>query len=159
MWTLREKSGATVCADVLIAGKVFVSRARSVLRATWWLETDVLENVGARPRAGRRLIMIPIRLAILLCDTPVPPVLNEHGDYQKIFTAWLRAASPSVDFTLEAFDVVNKMEYPPEDFNYDGILLTGSGPSICLSPDSTFRSDALSQPLRRTKMSNGLISW
>jgi len=33
---------------------------------------------------------------------------------------------PSADFALDAFDVVNKMEYPPEDAEYDGIFLTGS---------------------------------
>lgn len=73
--------------------------------------------------------MAPIRLAVLLCDTPVPQVLKEDGDYHTIFDAWLRGVSPPVDFTLDAFDVVNKMEYPPEDAKYDGILLTGSGQS------------------------------
>jgi len=76
----------------------------------------------------RAVIMAPIRLAILLCDTPPPPVLKEEGDYHKIFDVWLRSTSP-VDFTLEAFDVVNKMEYPPEDAKYDGIILTGSAAS------------------------------
>lgn len=92
--------------------------------------------------------MAPIRLAILLCDTPVPPVLKEDGDYHKIFDAWLRGASPSTDFTLDAFDVVNKMEYPPEDAEYDGVLLTGSGQSSYLPVASTFRSDVLSHHSR-----------
>ena len=68
----------------------------------------------------------PIRLALLLCDTPTPPVLKEHGNYHKIFDEWLRITSP-VDFTLDSFDVVNKMEYPPEDVKYDAIVFTGSG--------------------------------
>lgn len=69
-----------------------------------------------------------IRLALLLCDTPTPPVREEYGDYHKIFDTWLRKTSPvDLDFTLDAFDVVNKMEYPPEDVEYDGIILTGSG--------------------------------
>jgi len=76
--------------------------------------------------------MAPIRLAVLLCDTPAPPILKEDGDYHKIFDVWLRGVSPSVDFTLDAFDVVNNMEYPPEDAKYDGVLLTGSGQSIYL---------------------------
>lgn len=118
-------------------------------------ESDVAPSAQAR----RCLIMTPIRLAILLCDTPVPPVLKEHGDYHKIFSAWLRGASPSVDFTLDAFDVVNRMEYPPEDAKYDGILLTGSGQPSCLSTTSTLRSDVLSQLLRHTETLNGSISW
>jgi len=81
------------------------------------------------PKLRRLMIMAPIHLAVLLCDTPAPPVLKEDGDYHKIFDAWLRGASPSVDFTLDAFDVVNRMEYPPDAANYDGILLTGSGQS------------------------------
>jgi len=75
------------------------------------------------------LIMAPIHLAVLLCDTPAPPVLKEDGDYHKIFDTWLRSVLPSVDFTLDAFDVVNRMEYPPDAGKYDGILLTGSGQS------------------------------
>jgi len=65
----------------------------------------------------------------LLCDTPSPPVLKEDGDYHQIFDIWLRSVSPSVDFTLDAFDVRNEMEYPSEDAKYDGILLTGSAAS------------------------------
>jgi len=77
--------------------------------------------------------MAPLRLAVLLCDTPLPPVLKDDGDYHKIFDTWLRSVSPPVDFTLEAFDVVKKMEYPPIGAKYDGILLTGSGQSGNLS--------------------------
>ena len=83
------------------------------------------------------LIIAPMRLAVLLCDTPAPPVLEEDGDYHRIFDTWLRGVSPSVDFTLEAFDVVNRMEYPPDEAKYDGILLTGSGQSSYLSAAST----------------------
>jgi len=103
--------------------------------------------------------MAPIRLAVLLCDTPAPPVLKEDGDYHKIFDVWLRGVSPSVDFTLDAFDVVNKMEYPPEDAKYDGILLTGSGQSNYLPKTSTLRSDIFPQPLLHSKTSSGLIGW
>lgn len=69
-----------------------------------------------------------IRLALLLCDTPIPPVLKEHGDYHKIFDRWLKITSPG-DFILDAFDVVHKMEYPPEDVEYDAIIFTGSAAS------------------------------
>ena len=74
-----------------------------------------------------------IRLALLLCDTPIPRVLEKHGNYHKIFDSWLRKTSPvDSDFTLDAFDVVTKMEYPPEDAKYDGVILTGSGQWIYL---------------------------
>jgi len=96
--------------------------------------------------------MAPIHLAVLLCDTPAPPVLREDGDYHKIFDTWLRSVSPSVDFTLDAFDVVNRMEYPADAGKYDGILLTGSGQSNYLSSTSTLRSNILSQPPLRTRM-------
>lgn len=69
-----------------------------------------------------------IRLAILLCDTPLPPILEKDGNYQKIFDTWLRITAP-VDFTLDAFDVVHKMEYPPEGIKYDAIIFTGSAAS------------------------------
>ena len=106
----------------------------------------------------RRLtIMAPIHLAVLLCDTPAPPVLKEDGDYHKIFDTWLRGVSPPVDFTLDAFDVVNRMEYPLDAAKYDGIILTGSGRLNYLSATSTFRSDALSKPPLHTKMSSGSI--
>lgn len=98
-----------------------------------------------------------IRLAILLCDTPLPPILEEHGDYQKIFDRWLRITSP-VDFTLDAFDVVHKMEYPPEDAKYDAIILTGSGKRSKLCITLPFRSDVVSQPPLHTKTLNGSIS-
>lgn len=125
------------------------------------METDVLDGVGAW-RAGRCLIMTPIRLAILLCDTPAPPVLKEDGDYYKIFDAWLRAASPSADFTLEAFDVVNKMEYPPEDFKHDGILLTGSGQSslsLCHSDPSVRRLITAASAYEDVEWINKLVGY
>ena len=116
-------------------------RWRSNKRESVWVEmevslaSDMVDGDGCVSDASIRstgvqvagLIMAPIHLAILLCDTPAPPVLKEDGDYHKIFDVWLRAVSPSVDFTLDPFDVVNKMEYPPNDTKYDGIILTGSG--------------------------------
>jgi len=103
--------------------------------------------------------MAPIHLAVLLCDTPAPAVLKENGDYHQIFDTWLRGVSFSVDFTLDAFDVVSKMEYPPDDARYDGIFLTGSGQSKYPSAPPPLRSDALSQPLPHTKKLNGSTSW
>lgn len=106
-------------------------------------------------------VTTPMRLAILLCDTPAPPILEKYGDYHKIFDRWLRITAP-VDFILEPFDVV-KMEYPPEDAQYQAILLTGSGQSNSLLPSLnitlTFRIDLSPQPHPHTKTSNGSINW
>lgn len=75
-----------------------------------------------------------IRLALLICDTPIGPILEKDGDYHWIFGDWLRKTSPvGLEFTLDAFDVVKKMEYPPDGVEYDGIILTGSGKRTYLS--------------------------
>jgi hypothetical protein len=77
-----------------------------------------------------------IRLALLLCDTPIPAVRSVHGDYHDIFHALLNDALPggTTSFILDPFDVVHKQEYPPIDVDYDGIMLTGSGvPDVALA--------------------------
>ncbi|KAF8528408.1 class I glutamine amidotransferase-like protein [Hysterangium stoloniferum] len=72
-----------------------------------------------------------LRLALLLCDTPIPAVLKEHGDYLDIFTRFLKSSlpDPNAEFILDAFDVVNRQEYPSPDTEYHGIILTGSAAS------------------------------
>ena len=90
------------------------------------------------------VIMAPFRLAALLCGVPIPPLFVKDDDFHKMFDTWLRSVSPSIDFTLDAFNVVDKMEYPSEDAEYDGVILTGSGQSNYFPAASTFRSDALS---------------
>jgi hypothetical protein len=70
----------------------------------------------------------PIRLALFLCDTPIQPVLDVDGDYTKIFDDLLRKSAPSnVTYIMDSFDVRNKMEYPKDIDQYNGIILTGSG--------------------------------
>ncbi|TRM60999.1 class I glutamine amidotransferase-like protein [Schizophyllum amplum] len=73
------------------------------------------------------------RLALLKCDTPIPSVQRENGDYLRIFRELLRNAlpRPDIDFQLDGFDVVHKMEYPPADTldEYSAILITGSAAS------------------------------
>jgi hypothetical protein len=70
----------------------------------------------------------PLRLALLLCDTPLPSVLSEHGNYHAIFNDFLRASAPTgTTYTLESYDVVGEMQYPLLDEHWDAILLTGSG--------------------------------
>lgn len=76
-----------------------------------------------------------IKLALLLCDTPIPSVLAEHGDYTSIFTNLLRSSLPKdseYDFQLDPFDVRGKLEYPDEsqlggDDGYKAVIMTGSG--------------------------------
>lgn len=76
------------------------------------------------------------RLALLVCDTPIPSVVSTHGEYPAIFTRLLNASLPArskVEFELDAFDVVDKGEYPTEKAlkGYRGIIITGSG--MCAS--------------------------
>ncbi|KAF9234197.1 class I glutamine amidotransferase-like protein [Melanogaster broomeanus] len=83
--------------------------------------------------------MAALRLAILVCDTPMPSVKAVHGDYRQIFEALLasslapiNASKPDqaqVTFTLDGYDVVTEMAYPPDEEEYDGLLLTGSAAS------------------------------
>lgn len=76
-----------------------------------------------------------IKLALLLCDTPIPSVLAEHGNYTSIFTNLLRDSLPKdsgYDFQLDPYDVRGKMEYPEESLldgedGYKAVIMTGSG--------------------------------
>lgn len=71
-----------------------------------------------------------VRVALLLCDTPPPPVVAADGDYVRIFSELLRKSQPAgAAYTLDAYDVRTKMEYPADVDAYDGVLYTGSGPS------------------------------
>jgi hypothetical protein len=75
----------------------------------------------------------PTRLALFVCDTPLPTVLAEHGDYHAIFHRLLVDSHPSQskdDLILDSYDVVHEMEYPSSDKEYDGIILTGSGEEL-----------------------------
>ncbi|GJE98213.1 class I glutamine amidotransferase-like protein [Phanerochaete sordida] len=74
--------------------------------------------------------MSPIRLALLLCDTPIQPVVDEHGDYTRIFDKLFRdSCPPGVTYVMDSFDVRNKMEYPEDIDQYDGLVMTGSAAS------------------------------
>lgn len=82
---------------------------------------------GTQPAAPRTK---KARIALLVCDTPIPAVLKQHGDYEAIFTRLFEASRPAdvPAFRLDAFDV-KKGEYPPESIldEYLGIVITGSG--------------------------------
>ncbi|KZS87381.1 class I glutamine amidotransferase-like protein [Sistotremastrum niveocremeum HHB9708] len=81
--------------------------------------------------------MAPVRIALLICDTPVPPVVRESGDYLQIYGDWLRnslrtalgdTVVPESRFIMDGYDVVHKMEYPDLD-QYEALVLTGSSAS------------------------------
>lgn len=71
------------------------------------------------------------KLALLVCDTPHPSVVSVYGAYPEIFTKLLESSSNTKgDWSLDSFDVVNKMEYPDlEKEQYEGIIITGSAAS------------------------------
>ncbi|KAN0082650.1 Class I glutamine amidotransferase-like protein [Tylopilus felleus] len=78
-----------------------------------------------------------VRLAVLLCDEIImrsPPIVDKFGDYQTIFRRFLSSSleeiTSDVNFTLDGYDVVNDMVYPPEDTHYDAILISGSRTSV-----------------------------
>ncbi|KAI0674266.1 class I glutamine amidotransferase-like protein [Trametes maxima] len=77
----------------------------------------------------------PYRIAVLLCDTPLPSIVAAQGDYGAIFTALFRnslqatAAADDSEFQVDAFDVRNAQIYPDDVDQYDAVLLTGSAAS------------------------------
>jgi hypothetical protein len=81
-----------------------------------------------------------LRLALLICDTPLPAVVEAHGDYLAIFSRFFETSlpDPQVEFSLDGFDVVNKQEYPSLDAGYDAVVITGSCRFLCRLLDSPF---------------------
>jgi hypothetical protein len=71
----------------------------------------------------------PLRVALLVNDTPVKPVIDEFGAYPEIYHRWLESCRPTKDaaFTLDPFDVVNHPGNYPNPEDYDAMILTGSG--------------------------------
>ena len=78
--------------------------------------------------------MPPIKIALLICD--IPTILQEYGDYYKIFnnylTQWLPdklKQKPEDVFLLDGYDIIYKQHYPTEQQldGYACLLLTGSG--------------------------------
>lgn len=79
--------------------------------------------------ATNRTLLMAVRLALLICDTPNPHISEEHGDYLAIFTRYFRNSIPNkvIEFTIDGYDVVHKQEYPSDDSRYDAVVITGSG--------------------------------
>ncbi|KAJ4474392.1 class I glutamine amidotransferase-like protein [Lentinula aciculospora] len=73
-------------------------------------------------------------IALLVCDTPIPEVVAEHGEYPRMFHELMRKSLPDEfgwNFTMDAYDVVRKMEYPSKEKidQYDAFMYTGSAVS------------------------------
>lgn len=72
-----------------------------------------------------------LRIAILECDTPIPPVTEQLGGYGEIFTRLLnKGLEASQDVTVEfaeisKWHVVDNPVYPDPN-EYDAFLLSGS---------------------------------
>lgn len=85
---------------------------------------------------------IRIHVAILVCDTPIQPVLRKYGDYFTIFQALLRQAFKDLEISEKFKDItVEFSEHQMVDNNrfldldkVDAVLLTGSStlPSISI---------------------------
>ncbi|KAJ8487782.1 hypothetical protein ONZ51_g3971 [Trametes cubensis] len=76
----------------------------------------------------------PYKIAVLLCDTPLPAIVASQGDYGRIFETLFRnalreAGGPETEFVVDAYDVRNEQVYPQDVDQYDAVLLTGSAAS------------------------------
>ncbi|OQE95486.1 hypothetical protein PENNAL_c0002G07517 [Penicillium nalgiovense] len=77
---------------------------------------------------------IRIHVAILVCDTPIQPVLRKYGDYYAMFQTLLRQGFKDLEISEESKDImiefsehqmVGNSRFPDLE-NVDAILLTGS---------------------------------
>ncbi|MCJ1283219.1 hypothetical protein MMC26_002547 [Xylographa opegraphella] len=73
---------------------------------------------------------MPLRIAILECDTPLTNTRSRYGGYGGVFAALLNAGARSLDLDkselhISTWDVVERQEYPSLD-DVDAVLITGS---------------------------------
>jgi hypothetical protein len=83
---------------------------------------------------------IHIHVAILVCDTPIKPVLEEYGDYFVMFRELLKQGFDDLDLSEEKFNDIrvefsehqmvgtNRFPYPE---NIDAVVITGSSELLC----------------------------
>lgn len=74
-----------------------------------------------------------IRVAVLECDTPIPPVVAKFGGYGDIFERLLKGAveangDPEVSVEISKWHVVDNPVYPNPN-EVDAFLLSGSSTS------------------------------
>lgn len=81
--------------------------------------------------------MSTIRLALFVCDAPVPEVQATDGHYPEIFGAlWEKSFSndqANASFKMDSFDVRFNPKYPEDVDQYDAIVYTGSGPLLLIA--------------------------
>lgn len=86
---------------------------------------------------------VRIHVAILVCDTPIQPVLQKYGDYFAIFQDILRQAFKDLEISEKFKDItvefsehqmVHNNRFPDLE-NVDAVVLTGSStlPSLSIS--------------------------
>ncbi len=83
---------------------------------------------------GSRGLDVPIRLAILEADTPVPGIKAKYQSYGGVFTHLFKRACASLphpvplesQLALSAHDVVNDPTAYPDPETIDAILITGA---------------------------------
>lgn len=90
--------------------------------------------------------MAPLRIAVLECDTPLPPIDDRYGGYTGVFTTLLKASAkalnkpeqldPENDLVISQWDIVNADKYPNLE-DIDAVLLTGSS-RCCFIPSSLY---------------------
>lgn len=67
-----------------------------------------------------------LRVAVLECDTPIPPVKEKLGGYGDIFEGLLkRAGNSTAEIVVSKWHVVGNPVYPDPN-EVDAFLLTGS---------------------------------
>ncbi|KAL3427264.1 GMP synthase [Phlyctema vagabunda] len=78
---------------------------------------------------------LPLRIAILECDTPLDGTRAKYGGYGGVFTALLKAGADALSYTglsantgleLSTWNVVNDPESYPSLSSIDAILISGS---------------------------------
>jgi GMP synthase (glutamine-hydrolysing) len=83
---------------------------------------------------------IRLHVAILVCDTPIKPVLTKYGDYFRLFQELLRRGFNDLDLSEEKFNEI-RVEFSehqmvgtdrfPSLENIDAVVITGSSKSSC----------------------------
>ncbi len=77
---------------------------------------------------------LPLRIAILECDTPLEKTYATYGGYGGVFTALINAGADALKhpglsskegLSISCYDVVNAQNYPSLE-EIDAVLITGS---------------------------------
>jgi hypothetical protein len=77
---------------------------------------------------------MPLRIAVLKCDTPVPEVDRRYKGYGGVFRGFLKSSAsalnnetldPETGLEVTEYDIVDDDKYPNLE-DIDAVLLTGS---------------------------------